>query len=134
MVLMTSREIMKTIYGIKGSHNLKHVALVLVFLGSVSIFLSVANAESVQYLQQRASFAYDMMIQAQKNAETSTRKMTAAEKNLAIAKQKFTEAKEIAETAREESKQANAAMHQATTTWKNASEALAIEWEKSGKR
>lgn len=94
-------------------------------------FSSTAMAEKIQYLQQRASFSYDQMLQAQKKAEVSAKKLARAEKKVEAIRQQLSKAEKEAEIYRLELEEINTAMEQATSTWKTTSGALEQEWRQS---
>ncbi len=131
MALTTSRVIMKIISVTKVLNNSKKTILLSVFFVIVGSFSSIAMAEKIQYLQQRASFAYDQMVQAQKKAETSAKKLARAEKKVEATKQQYSKAEQEAEIYKQEFEEANTALEQATNAWKTTSGALEQEWRKS---
>jgi uncharacterized iron-regulated membrane protein len=122
---------MKIISVIKVLNNLKRIVLLLIFLVIGGLFSPIVMAENIQYLQQRASFAYDQMMQAQQKAEIAAKKLARAEKKVEAIKQQLSKAEQEAEIIKQESAEANTAMEQATGTWKSTSGALAQEWEQS---
>ena len=125
---------MKIISVIKVLYNLKKIILLLVFSVIGGLLSPIVMAEKIQYLQQRASFAYDQMMQAQKEAEITAKKLARAEKKVESIKQQLSKAEQEAEIIRQESVAANTAMEQATGTWNTSSDALAQEWEQAGRR
>lgn len=106
---------------------------IIVFILSSIIFASIAIADSIQVLQQRANFAYEKMMKAQYNAELLEMEVTDAEKKLQRARKSLERAEQEAEIARRKSNDAKLSLEQAQQSWRQASDALANEWENSKK-
>lgn len=95
-----------------------------------ALYVSSANAETIENLQQKASNTYEQMIQVKRSAETLAKDAAFAEKKLASLKQKLSAAEQEVEVTRKKAEQAKISMEQATNRWKEATDALANEWEK----
>lgn len=104
--------------------------IALFFLLQVTVIPTVI-ARDVLGLQQRAGFAYDEMMQAEKKVNTLSKAASKAESQLQRAKKRHEEAQQKSETAKEELEQANQGMLQAERDWKQASDTLAQAWERT---
>jgi len=92
------------------------------------------HAENIAILQKNASIAYEEMMQTKKSADTLTKDAVFAEKKLASIKQKLASAEQQAKAARKKSEQAKISMEQAINRWKQATDALANEWDKTERK
>lgn len=115
------------------THYQKNVTIIIVFILSYFMFASIAIADSIQVLQQRANFAYEKMMKAQYSAELLEMEVTDAEKKLQRARKSLERAEQEAEIARRKSDEAKLSFEQAQQSWRQASDVLANEWEKSKK-
>ena len=95
------------------------------------MFVSSAFAEDIQDLQQRASFAYEQMMDAKRKAEVLSNDATDAEKRQQQIQEDLMGATEAAKAARQRSNDFNLVFDQAMIQWKESSEKLAREWGKT---
>lgn len=86
--------------------------------------------ERAEHLQKAASIAYEKMMQTKQVAENSSKDAAFAERKLQSLKQKLTVAEQEYESAKKKSDQAKLSFENATAQWKQASDALATEWNK----
>jgi len=105
--------------------------LITAFLLFSLTFGSSAFAEDIQDLQQRASFAYEQMMDAKRKAEVLSNDATDAEKRQQQIQEDLIGATEAAKAARQRSNDFNLAFDQAMIRWKESSEELAREWGKT---
>ncbi len=106
---------------------------------SVIFFLSIlappfVHAETIANLQKNASIAYEEMMQTKRSADTLTKDAVFAERKLTSIKQKFASAEQEAKAARKKSEQARISMEQAINRWKQATDALVNEWDKTERK
>ena len=131
---MTSKTIMKIIPALK-IFNFATLTTKICFIFFINIlFLSLAHAENIKNLQKNASITYEKMMQAKQSAETLAKDAAFAEKKLASIKQKLSAGEQEAEVARKKSEQAKISMEQAINRWKQATDALANEWDKAERK
>lgn len=102
--------------------------LISVFLLLSLFFAPSAVAEDIQDLQQRASFAYEEMMKAKRQAEVLSNDATDAEKRRQQIQEDLIGATEAAKAARQRSNDFNLVFDQAMLGWKKASEELTQEW------
>ncbi len=102
--------------------------LIATFLLLSFMFISSAFAEDIQDLQQRASFAYEQMMDAKRKAEVLSNDATDAEKRQQQIQEDLIGATEAAKAARQKSNDFNLIFDQAMIRWKETSEELAREW------
>ena len=95
------------------------------------IFSSSAFAEDIQDLQQRASFAYEQMMDTKRQAEVLANDAADAEKRQQHMQENLIGATEAAKAARQRSNDYNLVFDQAMLKWKESSEKLAREWGKT---
>lgn len=105
--------------------------LITAFLLFSLIFVSSAFAEDIQDLQQRASFAYEQMMDAKRKAVVLSNDATDAEKRQQQIQEDLIGATEAAKAARQRSNDFNLVFDQAMIRWKETSEELAREWGKA---
>ena len=86
--------------------------------------------ERVEHLQKAASIAYEKMMQTKQVAENSAKDAAFAEKKMQSLKQKLIAAEQQYDSAKKKSDQAKLSFENATAQWKQASDALATEWNK----
>jgi len=117
------------------SSSLHYIQILkLFFILFLSFFWQpLVNAETIENLQKNASVAYEQMIQAKRSAETLAKDAAFAEKQLNSMKQKVTTVEREVEISRKKSEDAKISLEQATNRWKQATDALANEWEKAEK-
>jgi len=106
---------------------------------SFTFFLSIlvpplVHAENIANLQKNASIAYEEMMKTKQSADTLTKDAVFAEKKLASIKQKLAAAEQEAKAARKKSEQAKISMEQAISRWKQATDALANEWDQTERK
>ena len=87
--------------------------------------------ERVEHLQKAASTAYEKMMQTKQVAENSAKDAASAEKKLQSLKQKLTVAEQEYESAKKKSDLAKLSFENATAQWKQASDTLSTEWNRS---
>lgn len=92
--------------------------------------LPLACAEDILSLQQKTSFAYEQMKQAEREAKTAERQIQVKKERLQYFKQKTAEAEQELGIAHEEAKVANAKMEAAKRKWDELSDTLSQEWQK----
>ena len=85
-------------------------------------------AEDIQDLQQRASFDYEQMMKAKREAEVLANDAADAEKRQRQIENNLIEATESAQAARQKSSEFNLVFDQAMLRWKQSSDELAQEW------
>ena len=131
---MISKATMKTIFVLKTFNSIKYLTGIhfVVFLST--LYLPLASAENIQNLQQNASTTYEQMIQAKQLAENLAKDAAFAEKKLASVKQKLATAEQESEVAKKKAEQAKISMEQAIQRWKQATDTLANEWEKTERK
>lgn len=86
--------------------------------------------ERVEHLQKAASIAYEKMMKTKQVAENSAKDAAFAEKKMQSLKQKLIAAEQQYDSAKKKSDQAKLSFENATAQWKQASDALATEWNK----
>jgi 5-bromo-4-chloroindolyl phosphate hydrolysis protein len=106
---------------------MRYVMLLVLF--NVALLPSVL-AEDILSLQQKASFAYEQMKQAEREAESAKQQIEITKERLRYFKQKLAEAEQELEIANEESNVANTRMEDARRQWDNLSSTLSQEWQK----
>ena len=89
-----------------------------------------ADNESIKHLQKTASIAYYKMIQAKQSADNTSKDAAFAEKKLESLKRKLAVAEQEYTSIRKKLDQAGLTLERATQQWKQASDALALEWNK----
>ncbi|MCO6427558.1 hypothetical protein [Nitrosomonas communis] len=90
--------------------------------------LPTVFAEDILSLQQKTSFAYKQMKQAESEAKTAEQQTEAKKERLQHFKQMVAEAEKDLEIAYEKSKDANARMEAARKKWNELSSTLLQEW------
>lgn len=105
----------------------------IIFLYSLFIPIIYAEADKIQLLQQRASFAYEQMMEAKKEADYLAKDAAFAEKELQVARDRLDDIERNTEEARQKSAEAKQALQQATREWEEASDILEQEWKQSGR-
>ena len=102
--------------------------LIIVFILLSLFFAPSAVAEDIQDLQQRASFSYEEMMKAKRQAEVLSNDAADAEKRRQQIQEDLIGATEAAKAARQRSNDFNLVFDQAMLGWKEASEKLTREW------
>lgn len=103
--------------------------VILLLSLNVALF-PLAFAEDILILQQKTSFAYEQMKQAEREAKTAEQQIEVKKEQLQYFNQKVVEAEQELEIAYEQSKEANTRMEGARRKWDELSTALSREWEK----
>ena len=128
---MISKATMKTIFVLKTFNSIKYLTGIRFVVFLSTLYLPLASAENIQNLQQNASTTYEQMIQAKQLAENLAKDAAFAEKKLASVKQKLATESEVA---KKKAEQAKISMEQAIQRWKQATDTLANEWEKTERK
>lgn len=102
--------------------------MLLVLLNAA--LLPSVSAEDILSLQQKASFAYEQMKQAEREAESAKQQIEITKERTNYFKQKLAEAEQEHEIAHQESSAANARMEDARRQWDELSSTLSQEWQK----
>lgn len=89
-----------------------------------------ASAEEILSLQQKASFAYEQMKQAEREAKSAEQNLQVKQERLQYFKKMVAEAEKEFEVAQNKSKEANAKMESAKRNWDELSNTLTQEWKK----
>lgn len=102
---------------------------------SVILLLSVticplAFAEDILNLQQKTSFAYEQMKQAEREAEAAEYQIKVKQERLQYFKQKVAETEQELGVAQEESRAAKARREATKKRWEELSDMLSQEWRK----
>ncbi len=105
--------------------------LITIFFLISLVFASSVLAEDIQDLQQRASFNYEQMMKAKREAVVLANDAADAEKRQQQIENDLIEATEAAKAARQRSNEFNLVFDQAMLRWKQSSDALAQEWGKT---
>ncbi len=95
------------------------------------VFTSPVLAEDIQDLQQRASFDYEQMMKAKREAQVLANDAADAEKRQRQIENDLIKATEAAKAARQRSNEFNLVFDQAMLRWKQSSDELAQEWGKT---
>lgn len=101
--------------------------IIIFFLFNLA-YAPAASAEVIQDLQQRASLAYEEMMQAKREANVSAKVAADAEQHQQKIEQRLIKAKQEVTEARKKSAAANLILEQATLKWNQASDALSNAW------
>ena len=88
-------------------------------------------ATDIQTLQQRASFAYEEMEQAEHEAKLAAEETAEVEKRLQAAKQLLAESEREVAAVKQKAEKTKTAFGLATRKWNNATDLLEREWKKS---
>ena len=119
-------------YPINKGIPMKILPILILFV----LFAPAAHAEvsdAIKQLQYRANSAYELMMQARREADNLQKDVAFAEKELQIAKQRLAEREKKAEEARQKSADAQRRLERANAQWKEASDILEREWQQSGR-
>lgn len=107
------------------------LSVAALLFATIASFAYADNNERIEHLQKVASIAYDKMMQAKQSAENATKDAAFAEKKFAALKQKLATAEQEYASAKKKSDQAKVSFEHATRQWKEASDTLALEWNKA---
>jgi len=114
----------------RGDENMKPIVALL--LGMAVMTASTPTlAADIQNLQQRASFAYEEMEQAEHEAKLAAEETAEVEKRLQAAKQLLAESEREVAAAKQKAEKTRAALGLAKRKWNDATDMLEREWKKS---
>ena len=105
---------------------MKFIAMLLLGMG---VFTTTLAAD-IQNLQQRASFAYTEMEQAEHEAKLAAEDAAEAEKRAQAARQMLAEAERKATNSKQKAEKTKAAVGLAKRKWNDATNMLEHEWKK----
>lgn len=103
----------------------------VLLLVAVNVYPAYADDDHVERLQKAASIAYEKMMQTKQSAEDAAKDAAFAARKRESLQQKLTAAEQEYALLKKSSEHARSAFEQATQHWKQASDALALEWKKN---
>lgn len=106
---------------------MKFIAMLLLGMG---VFTTTLAAD-IQNLQQRVSFAYTEMEQAEHEAKLAVEDAAVAEKRLLAARQLLAEAERKATDSKQKAEKTKVAVGLAKRKWNDATDMLEREWKKT---